>query len=60
MIIIWNLAELIVGLLMNVFISRVERFIFHKPNHLARIIVRIVAVFCVIDGFLGLTHLHLF
>ncbi|MFT8363004.1 MAG: hypothetical protein ABF608_07450 [Sporolactobacillus sp.] len=60
MIIIWNFAELIVGLLMNVFIGHVERFIFHNPNHLARLIIRIVAVFCVIDGFCRLTHLHLF
>ncbi|MFT8871688.1 MAG: hypothetical protein ABF868_05295 [Sporolactobacillus sp.] len=60
MFVILNVVELVVGLLMNVFIGRIERFIFRKPSYPARIIVRIAAVFCVIDGFCRIIHLSLF
>jgi hypothetical protein len=55
-----NLIELIAGLFINLFIGKLQILLFRKKTQTSRIIIRIIGVYLVIDGLLGILHLHLF
>jgi hypothetical protein len=55
-----NLFELIAGLLINLFIGKLQVLLFRKKTQASRIIIRIIGVYLLIDGLLGILHIHLF
>jgi len=55
-----NLIELTAGLLINLFIGKLQIFLFRKKTQASRIIIRIIGVYLLIDGLLGILHIHLF
>lgn len=55
-----NLIELVAGLVINLFIGKLQIVLFRKKTYASRVIIRVIGVFLLIDGLLGILHIHLF
>lgn len=47
---LFGMAELIIGVLMNVFIGKIGQVAFGKDNRTTRIILRVIGIFLIING----------
>ncbi|MFX3617651.1 MAG: hypothetical protein ACE3JK_08985 [Sporolactobacillus sp.] len=55
-----NLIELAAGLLINLLIGKLQMILFRKKTQASRVIIRVIGVFLLVDGLLGILHIHLF
>ena len=58
-VLIFSILEVILGVLLNVFIGKIARFIFKKDGTLPRIPLRFAGIWLFINGILVITGVHI-
>ena len=58
-VLIFSLAEVILGIILNVFIGKIARFIFKKDGTGPRIPLRVAGIWIFINGLSVITGVHL-